>query len=98
MTKITLSGGKVSPQPHAAAVDNLKSLVTEYAVSQTQGERHFKAWSPFQFTPRDGQTQALLDKVKAVRPEGGSAVVALYDPVGMAAELAALANHPKSGS
>jgi hypothetical protein len=93
MTKITLSGGKVSPQPHAAALDNLKSLVTEYVLSQTQGERHFNAWNPFGFTPRDGQTQALLDKVKAVRPEGGSAVVALHDPVGMAAELAGLANH-----
>ncbi|MCA3172840.1 MAG: hypothetical protein ING25_07245 [Burkholderiales bacterium] len=93
MTKITLSGGKVSPQPHAAALDNLKSLVTEYVLSQTQGERHFNAWNPFGFTPRDGQTQALLDKVKAVRPEGGSAVVALHDPVGMAAELAMLMKH-----
>jgi hypothetical protein len=93
MTRIVLSGGKVSPQAHAAVLDDLPSLVTEYALSPAQGERHFKAWNPFGYKARQSQTKALLDQVKVVRPQGGAAVVALYDPVGMAAELAALANH-----
>jgi hypothetical protein len=97
MTKISVSGGKIAPQPHAAAMEQLREVVTEYSgqVSTLQ-QMMLKSTSPFAFNDRAKETQDLIDACNVMRPQGGAAVVVvLSDPAGIAAEIAHLMEYRK---
>ena len=88
MRCITLSGGKVAPQPGTAPLENIRQHVTEYHLPDQQGVNAFRDWTPHRYNYRHGRDAALLHAAKALAPEGGAAVVALHDPVGLTMEIA----------
>jgi hypothetical protein len=90
MLCITVKGGKVAAQPHAAPLEQLEALVPEYALPARLASASFAAWCPHAYNSREGAAAALLNTSKRVRPGGGAAIVALHDPVGLATEIAAL--------
>lgn len=90
MLCITVKGGKVAAQPHAAPLEQLEALVPEYALPARLASASFAAWCPHAYNSREGAAAALLNTSRRVRPGGGAAIVALHDPVGLATEIAAL--------
>ncbi len=93
MVSITISGGKVASQPYTAPIEEVSQHVAEYHAKTNPAP--LKQTSPFQFNKRAGNEQ-LKATIKLVAPEGGAAIVALPDPVGIATELAHLMEHRKA--
>jgi hypothetical protein len=102
MRCITVSGGKVAPQAGAAALDEIEQHLAEYKMEQSSAEKAFSKWCPHQYNGRQHGADALLKAAERIRPQGGAALVALHDPVGLTMEIGALmefrkvtfANHP----
>lgn len=90
MQCITVSGGKVAAQPGTAPLEQLEQVVPEFKLPKVQGQTSFGKWCPHTYNSRQGAATALLQEANKVRPGGGAAIVALHDPVGLAAEIAAL--------
>jgi hypothetical protein len=90
MQCVTISDGKVSPQPRTAPLAELDKWLPEFAMQAASAVDSFSRWSPHRFNARKEQTSSLLSAVQKTRPQGGAAIVALHDPVGLAIELAAL--------
>lgn len=90
MQKIVLSGGKISPQAHTAPLENVDSVVPEFKLDAQAIKKRIAPWSPFPFNSRQAQAQDFKAAVQKARPQGGAAVVALFDPVGVTAEIDAL--------
>lgn len=90
MRCITISGGKVAPQAGTAPLTELKQHVTEFKMEQTSAAKAFAKWCPHPYNGRQFAAEGLLQAVQRVRPQGGSAIVALHDPVGLAQEIAGL--------
>jgi hypothetical protein len=93
MTKIVLSDGKVVAQNHTAPIDKVTEHVPEFKLEPASAVKHYDAWNPLRYNPRHYQAKDFLSRIRAVRPQGGAAIVALYDPVGMALELSARMNY-----
>lgn len=91
MLCITVAGGKVSPQPGTAPLESLKEHVTEFKMAQASAAQAFDQWCPHLYNGRQQAGDALLQAVQQARPQGGAAIVALHDPVGLVQELASLA-------
>lgn len=94
MTKISVSGGKIAPQPHCEPMEQLRQVVTEYSgqVNSMQ-QMVLTSTSPFQFNDRSREAQTLIDACNDLRPQGGAAIVMLNDPVSIAVELGQLMQH-----
>ena len=90
MQKLVISGGKVSPQPHTAPLEQVEAVVPEFKLDAHTVKKHIALWSPFPFNSRLTQTGEFKAAVKQARPQGGAAVVALFDPSGLVTELATL--------
>jgi len=90
MTKITITDGKVNPQPHTAPIEQVDTVVPEFILEGAPITKHMVPWAPFQFNRRRVQAQEFKAAVQAARPQGGAAIVALHDPAGISAELDAL--------
>ena len=90
MQKISISGGKVSPQPHTAPLEEVDSVVPEFKLDAGTVKKQVTPWVPFQFNSRVENAKDFKLAVQQARPQGGAAVVALFDPVGMTAEIDAL--------
>lgn len=87
MQKIVISGGQVNSQPHTAPLEKVDSLVPEFKLDAATVKKHIEPWCPFPFNSRLAQVQDFKAAVKQARPQGGAAVVALFDPVGITAEI-----------
>lgn len=90
MRCVTVSAGKVAPQPGTAPLEQVAQHVSEFKLPARQAQAAFGPWCPHPYNAREGAAPALLQAVEKVRPGGGAAVVALHDPVGLASEIAAL--------
>ena len=90
MRKIVVKNGKVSPQPNTAALEQVDSLVPEFKLEDATVRKHIEPSGPFQFNSRVPSAERFKEAVKKATPEGGAAIVALDDPVGLAMEIAAL--------
>lgn len=95
MTCITVSGGKVEPQAHTAPIEQVGQWLPEFQLGAQTGQQRFGQWCPHAFNSRHAGMQAFLQAVQQARPQGGAAIVALHDPVGLAMEIAALAEARK---
>jgi hypothetical protein len=91
MSCITLAGGKVAAQPQTAALEAMAQLIPECKLEPTAARKQFESWGPHAYNDRSQRVEALLQAAKKVRPDGGAAIVALHDPVGLTMEIAALA-------
>lgn len=65
-------------------------MVAEFKLDAQAIKKHILPWSPFPFNSRLAQTQDFKAAVQKARPQGGAAVVALFDPSGLVTELASL--------
>lgn len=90
MQKVVISGGKVDPQPHTAPLDKVDSVVPEFKFDAATVKKQIEQWCPFPFNSRVAQAKDFKVAVQQARPQGGAAVVALFDPSGLVTELAAL--------
>jgi hypothetical protein len=90
MTSIRISGGKVAAQPGTAPLEQVGQLLVEFSLPKDQIASQFSSWSPHQFNSRTGQLDSFNQAMKTTRPEGGAAIVALHDPIGLVMEIAAL--------
>ncbi len=95
MRCIVISGGKVASQPSTAPLEELKTHVPEFKMPQGSAAKAFGNWCPHQYNGRQQAAEALIKAAQAIRPGGGAAIVALHDPVGLALEIAALAETRK---
>lgn len=87
---ITVTAGKVAPQPRVAPIDELDQWLPEFAMEPKPARDSFGAWCPHVFNSRKEQASSLKSAVAKARPQGGAAIVALHDPAGLAMELGAL--------
>ncbi|TDM08509.1 MAG: hypothetical protein C4K60_03465 [Ideonella sp. MAG2] len=90
MKCITVAGGKVAAQPDTAPLEQLEQVVPEFGLPKTNAQASFNKWCPHPFNSRHLSGSALLQAAEKVRPNGGAAIVALHDPVGLVKEIAAL--------
>lgn len=90
MQKVVVSGGKVYPQPHTAPLDKADSVVSEFKLDAATIKKHIEPWCSFPFNSRVAQVKNFKEAVQKAVPQGGAAVVALCDPVGVAMEIASL--------
>lgn len=90
MRCITISGGNVAPQPGTAPIESIKTHVTEFKMGQASAAQAFGKWCPHLYNGRQRAGDALLKAIQQTRPQGGAAIVALHDPVGLAMEIASL--------
>jgi hypothetical protein len=88
MVCITLRDGKVAPQVRTAPLEQADQHLSEFRFNSV-GNKRFD-WCPHPFNSRQASREAFFQAVKKVRPQGGAAIVALHDPVGLAMEIAAL--------
>jgi hypothetical protein len=88
---VTAGAGKVAAQPDTAPLEQLDQVVTEFKLDGRRAAAQFGRASPHAYNARQGSASALLQAAEQVRPGGGAAVVALHDPVGLAMEIATLA-------
>ncbi|PPE67305.1 T6SS effector BTH_I2691 family protein [Caldimonas caldifontis] len=95
MTCITVSGGRVEPQARTAPIEQVGQWLPEFQLGAQAGQQRFGPWCPHPFSSRHAAAQAFLQAVQQARPQGGAAIVALHDPVGLAMEIAALAEARK---
>ena len=95
MLCITIAGGKVSPQSGTAPLESIKEHVTEFKMPQASAAQAFDKWCPHLYNGRQQAGDALLKAVQQTRPQGGAAIVALHDPVGLAMEIASLMEYRK---
>lgn len=95
MRCITVSDGKVASQAGTAPLEELKKHVTEFHLERGNAAKAFGLWCPHRYNERQTGAEALLQSAQKIRPGGGSAIVALHDPVGLALEIAALAETRK---
>lgn len=95
MRCITVSGGKASQQPGTAPIESIKTHVTEFKMEQASAAQAFGKWCPHLYNGRQLAGDALLKAVQQARPQGGAAIVALHDPVGLAMEIASLMEYRK---
>lgn len=93
MQKIVISGGKVSPQAHTAPLEQVDAVVPEFKLDPGTVKKHIAPWALFQYNARTEQAKSFKEAVQKARPEGGAAIVALFDPAGVTAELDALMNY-----
>jgi len=91
MLCITIAGGRVSPQSGTAPLESIKERVTEFKMPQASAAQAFDKWCPHSYNSRQQAGDALLKAVQQARPQGGAAIVALHDPVGLVQELSSLA-------
>lgn len=96
MRCISIAGGKVAPQAGAAPIEQIGQWLPEFSMKSAAAEASFSEWCPHRYNDRQQGAGALLDAIKEARPEGGSAVVALHDPTGLAMEIAGLMDLHKS--
>lgn len=96
MRRITVAAGKVAAQPGTAPLEQVDQLVPEFKLDGRRATEQFGRASPYAFNARQGSASALLQAAEQVRPGGGAAIVALHDPVGLALEIAMLADLRKS--
>jgi hypothetical protein len=90
MTSIQISGGKVDAQPRTASLELVGQVLAEFKLAKSQAIKQFGAWCPHIYNSRIDQLENFTQAIKTTRPEGGAAIVALHDPVGLAMEIAAL--------
>lgn len=90
MRCISIAGGKVASQPGTAPLTELKEHLPEYRMEQSSASKAFAKWCPHQYNGRQHDAKSLIDAVQAARPQGGAAIVALHDPVGLIMEIGAL--------
>jgi hypothetical protein len=88
---VTAGAGKVAAQPDTAPLEQLDQVVPEFKLATAQARSSFAKWAPHAYNSRQGSASALLAAAEQLRPGGGAAIVALHDPVGLAMEIAALA-------
>ena len=91
MTCVTVSGGKVAAQADTAPLEQVEQVVAEFKLATSQAQASFAKWAPHAYNSRQGSASALVKAAEQVRPGGGAAIVALHDPVGLAMEIATLA-------
>lgn len=104
MRCITLTGGKVAPQPGTAPIEQLQQHVPEFKMGQASAAKAFGKFSPHPYNGRQHVAESFLKAVQQARPQGGAAIVALHDPTALVNELAGLmelrkntfVNHPES--
>lgn len=90
MQKVTVSNGKVAPQAHTAALENVDAVVPEFKLDANTIKKQIAPWSPFPFNSRVATVEDFKAAVHQARPQGGAAVVVLFDPAGVLTELATL--------
>ena len=90
MQKIAISAGKVNPQPHTAPLEQVDNVVPEFKLDAATAKKHIESWSPFPYNSRVAQAKDFKAAVHQARPQGGAALVALFDPSGLVTELASL--------
>jgi hypothetical protein len=90
MTSIAISDGKVAPQPRTAPIEQVAQWLPEFKLPKIKTQEQFGAWCPHIYNSRIDQLDSFTQAIKNTRPEGGAAIVALHDPVGLAMEIAAL--------
>jgi hypothetical protein len=90
MTKITVSGGKVSPQPHTAPMAQVDHVLPEFMLDPYKAKKTISNWAPFQFNSRLAQKDDFKAAIKKADPGSEAAIVALMDPSGVTIELASL--------
>jgi hypothetical protein len=104
MRCITITGGKVAPQPGTAPIEQLQQHVPEFKMGQSSAAKAFGKFSPHPYNGRQHAAESLIKAAQQVRPQGGGAIVALHDPTALVSEIAGLmelrkntyANHPES--
>lgn len=89
MTRISITGGKVSPQPHTAVLDQVDKVVPEFVFTAGTVKKTVDPWAPFPFNSRLAIKDTFKEAVKKADPNKGAAIVALTDPVGLVQEIAA---------
>ena len=90
MQKVTVSNGKVPPQAHTTPLENIDAVVPEFKLDANMIKKQIAPWSPFPFNSRVATVEDFKAAVHKARPQGGAAVVALFDPVAITAEIDAL--------
>lgn len=90
MRCITVRGGKVAPQPGTAPLNELAQHIPEFKLPSASAHANFQAWCPHRFNGRQAKADHLLRAVESAHPQGGAAIVALHDPVGLLEEIASL--------
>lgn len=96
MRCIDIVEGKVASQPGTAPLAQIKDHLPEYRMEQTSASKAFAKWCPHQYNGRQHAADGLIKAVQAARPQGGAALVALHDPVGLTMEIGALMEMRKS--
>jgi hypothetical protein len=96
MRCITITGGKVAPQPGTAPIEQLQQHVPEFKMGQASAAKAFAKWCPHQYNGRQLGAEPLLKAVRQARPQGGGAIVTLHDPTALAMEIASLMDLRKS--
>ncbi|MCR5886004.1 hypothetical protein LRS03_25405 [Rhizobacter sp. J219] len=89
MSCIVITGGKVANQPDTAPVEEVEKWITEFKLSGSV-EKRFDEWCPHRYNSRAGMAGAVVQAAKKMLPDGGAAIVALHDPVGLVQEIAFL--------
>lgn len=90
MRCITITGGKVAPQPGTAPIEQLQQHVPEFKMGQASAAKAFAKWCPHQYNGRQFAAESLLKAVQQARPQGGAAIVALHDPTALVQEIGGL--------
>lgn len=93
MQKIVISAGRVNPQPHTAPLEQVDSVVPEFKLDAATVKKQIESWSPFPYNSRVAQAKDFKAAAHQARPQGGGAIVALFDPVGAITEIDALMNY-----
>jgi hypothetical protein len=81
---IALAGGK---QDYVKPISRLGETIAEYALAPAEGNRAF-ANAPFPYQARQPQCAQVIRAADLLRP-GKGVIIGLFDPAGVAAELAA---------
>ncbi|MFC5476860.1 T6SS effector BTH_I2691 family protein [Massilia suwonensis] len=88
MTEIDIKAALSGRQTPHQSIKQVDAQIAEYAMAPSQAKANFE-WSPFEFTPRQGQAERLKRECDVLRADRGL-IVTLTDPVGIAQELAFL--------
>lgn len=89
MSCIAIKGGKVADQPDTAPLEEAEKWITEFKLGASV-EKRFDEWCPHRYNSRAGMAGAVVKAAKKMLPDGGAAIVALHDPVGLLQEIAFL--------
>ena len=90
MQAVVITGGMVAAQADTAPIETVGQALPEFKLDEARAAKQFSAWSPHLYNGRQQSLSAFTSAIRNARPEGGAAIVAIHDPVGLALEIAAL--------